>query len=135
MEGEKHTIDFVLRVIDHGLIVSCHDVSDGGVAVAVAECALGADQPLGFSVKAPVEGRPDAVWFGEGGGRFVISVKPERADRLVDLAYGAGVAIHSIGKVITGDFEFEGLGTLARERARGAYYESLPAALRTTADI
>jgi phosphoribosylformylglycinamidine synthase len=135
MEAEKRTIDFVLRVIDHGLIASCHDISDGGAAVAIAECALKADDPLGCAVKAPLKARADSVWFGEGGGRFVISVVPERADRLVDLAYNAGVTIHNLGTVTEGDLVFEGAGTLSLERARAAYLETLPRALTITADV
>jgi len=135
MESEKRTIEFVLRVIDHGLIASCHDVSDGGMAVAIAECALLADTPLGFHVTSPVEGRIDTDWFSEGGGRFVLSVAPERADRLVDLAYNAGVTIHNIGQVTHGDFEFDGAGTLTRDRAHAAYFDSLPQALVNTADV
>lgn len=135
MEAEKRTIDFVLRIIDHGLIASCHDISDGGAAAAIAECALKADDPLGCAVKAPLKARADSVWFGEGGGRFVISVTPERADRLVDLAYTAGVTIHNLGTVTLGDLVFEGAGTLSRERARAAYMETLPRALTITADV
>jgi len=135
MDRERASLDFVLRVIDHGLIASCHDVSDGGVAVAVSECALAAESQLGYQVKAPVDGRPDAVWFGEGGGRFVISAAPERADRLVDLAYNAGIPFHGLGVVTDGDLEFADLGTLPRQRALTAYFDSLPRALRTTADI
>jgi phosphoribosylformylglycinamidine synthase len=135
MAGEKRSIEFILRVIDHGLIASCHDVSEGGAAIAIAESALRAERELGFTVTAPVNGRSDAVWFGEGGGRFVISVMPERADRLVDLAYSAGISFHNLGIVSDGAFVFEGLGALDRERARAAYFDSLPRSLATTADI
>ena len=134
-EAECRTIDFILRVIDHGLVSSCHDVSDGGVAVALCESALGADARIGFRVQSPIEGRSDAVWFGEGGGRFVVSVNPERADRMVDLAYQAKVGIHKLGTVNKGEFEFADTGTLPRDRADRAYVESLPRALATTADF
>ena len=132
--AEKRTLDFVVRVIDHGLIRSCHDVSDGGAAVALAECALRADTPLGFEVADPVKGRSDQVWFGEGGGRFVITAWPERADRLVDLAYDAGVTLHQIGKVTAGDFLFDS-HSVKRTDAKAAYFDSLRSLLSTTADI
>jgi phosphoribosylformylglycinamidine synthase len=136
MQAEKRTIDFIVRIIDHGLIASCHDVSDGGVAVALAECSLRSEpEELGFKVGATIKGRADRVWFGEGGGRFVISVQPERAERLVDLAYNAGVPLQNLGVVAAGDFCFDGAGTLERKRAHAAYFESLPRALAITADI
>jgi phosphoribosylformylglycinamidine synthase subunit PurL len=134
LQAEKRTLDFVVRVIDHGLIRSCHDVSDGGTAVALCECALRASSPLGFEVAAPVKGRTDAVWFGEGGGRFIITAWPERADRLVDLAYDAGVTMHQIGRVSAGDFKFD-QHSLRRGDAKTAYFDSLRKLLATTADV
>ena len=72
------------------VLSAAHDVSDGGLAVAVAELALwskrGADVEIG----------DDAVnWFGEGGGLAVISCRPEDVERLGDT-----VPLRRIGKVV-----------------------------------
>jgi phosphoribosylformylglycinamidine synthase len=59
------------------LLTSAHDAAEGGLAVALAEAALFA------GMGADVELADDAVaWFGEGGGRAVISCRPEDAERL-----------------------------------------------------
>jgi phosphoribosylformylglycinamidine synthase subunit PurL len=59
------------------LLTSAHDASEGGLAVALAEAALYA------GVGARVElGAGALEWFGEGGGRAVVTCRPEDADRL-----------------------------------------------------
>lgn len=67
-----------------GLIASCHDPSDGGLGVALAESAfaggLGADISLASLPVDRVE-RPDLMLFSESLGRFVISVRPELRER------------------------------------------------------
>lgn len=77
-----------------GLVRSAHDVSDGGVAVAVAESAI-----LG-SVGAAVElGGGEAALFGEGQSRAVVSCAPADAAALLARAAAAGVAARLVGKV------------------------------------
>jgi phosphoribosylformylglycinamidine synthase len=69
--------------IEEGLVASAHDVSDGGLAVAFAESALG----LGFGAEldlgqiATTTDREDAILFCESPGRFVVSVSAENAAR------------------------------------------------------
>ena len=65
---------------EQGCLQSCHDLSDGGLAVAVAECCfgrdtLGADLDLGGSL--PGELLLNALLFSESHSRFVVSVAPE----------------------------------------------------------
>ena len=70
---------------------AAHDVSDGGLAVALAELALHAG--LGAELDLPADA---AEWFGEGAGRAVVACAPERAERL------EGVPLRRIG-VVGGD--------------------------------
>ncbi|MEW6721894.1 MAG: phosphoribosylformylglycinamidine synthase subunit PurL [Candidatus Micrarchaeota archaeon] len=71
------------QAMEEGLVASAHDVSDGGLAVAFAESALG------FSLGAELDldqvpsgtGREDAVLFSESPGRFVVSVRPENLEK------------------------------------------------------
>jgi phosphoribosylformylglycinamidine synthase len=73
------------------ILTSAHDASEGGLAVALAESALAA------GIGAEVEIGDDALeWFGEGGGRAVVTCRPEDTPRL------AGVALTEIG-VVTGN--------------------------------
>ncbi len=70
------------EAIRRGLVASCHDCSDGGLAVALAETAFAGGLGLAADLaKAPAEGiaRDDELFFGESQGRFVVTVRPEQA--------------------------------------------------------
>jgi phosphoribosylformylglycinamidine synthase II len=77
--------------IEEGILSSVHDMSEGGLAVAFAESALGyglgADLDLD-QVPSDVE-REDAVLFSESPGRFVVSVSPENLERFEKAMHGA----------------------------------------------
>jgi phosphoribosylformylglycinamidine synthase len=69
----------VMRLHDARLLASCHDLSDGGLAVALAEAAFG--RGLGVEVSLPV-GMPAWVQlFSESQSRFLVSVRPEDRER------------------------------------------------------
>lgn len=93
------------EVIQKGLVASCHDLSDGGLGVALAESALGGR--LGGEIaleKLPVSSacgeEPKRLLFCETPSRFLISVKPEQKDGFLEAVKGLPVA--EIGKVTAG---------------------------------
>jgi phosphoribosylformylglycinamidine synthase len=81
---EKLVQAFLRRAIAAGLVASAHDLSDGGLAVALAEAcvATSAEAALGADLDLPaaVEGRLDRLLFAEGGARILVSVPAERSD-------------------------------------------------------
>jgi phosphoribosylformylglycinamidine synthase len=77
LEVEKATQKKVLEAIQNGWVRSAHDVSEGGLAVAIAESAFGKELGVNVSFDLPKE------WlFSESPSRFVCSVKPEDAEKL-----------------------------------------------------
>ncbi|RMF78628.1 MAG: phosphoribosylformylglycinamidine synthase II, partial [Nitrospirae bacterium] len=85
------------------LLRSAHDCSDGGIAVALAECLCTARAPgLGCRVELGGGARPDATLFGESAGRVVVSLAPEAEGRWQELLAEGRVAWRPIGEV-TGD--------------------------------
>ncbi|MBI4198100.1 MAG: phosphoribosylformylglycinamidine synthase subunit PurL [Chloroflexi bacterium] len=84
-----------LRAIQEGLLHSAHDCSDGGLAVALAECAIQSD--LGFKGDFPFHGRWDAALFGEAQSRIVVSLAPEALPRLAALCTEEGVPYTHLG--------------------------------------
>ncbi len=88
------------RAVREGLVASCHDCSDGGLGVALAETAfaggLGIEADLG---RAPAEGvsRNDELLFSESAGRFVVTVRPDRAGAFEAALEGAPFA--RVGRV------------------------------------
>lgn len=98
-------ITFLTDAIGKSLISSAHDISEGGLVMALFEMTLpqrkrggtiGMDVDLS-SIKNSL--RIDTVLFSETGG-FIIEVKPDHRKALVDMAAKAGVTVHSIGKTV-----------------------------------
>ncbi len=110
---ERKVGDFVRSLIETGIATAVHDVSDGGLAVALAEMAMAAG--IGATIDLPVEGDPIPQLFGEDQGRYVVTVRPFAGeggfDAFMARAGTAGVSAISIGT--TGGAELK----LGRARA------------------
>ncbi|MGH9939713.1 MAG: AIR synthase-related protein, partial [Blastocatellia bacterium] len=105
LEAEKAVQKVCLDAIRAGLVRSAHDCSDGGLAVAVAEScfsgyrrnAVGARIDLSEHAKLSGPQRA-ALLFGESPSRIIISLKPEHAAEVKDIAEQAGVTCAVIGE-------------------------------------
>jgi len=83
-------------LIENGIVTACHDVSDGGLGVALAEMALAGD--IGCDVRTP-GGADHETFFGEDQGRYVVTLTdPSAFDALTELSVGAGIAAPWIGE-------------------------------------
>lgn len=84
------------QAILQGLVRACHDCSEGGIAVALAEMAIAG----GLGARIDDLGHPDPVtaWFSESAGRFVCEVAPEHVDVLREVLGEAG-PVHVLGQV------------------------------------
>ncbi|MEO9899251.1 phosphoribosylformylglycinamidine synthase subunit PurL [Nisaea sp.] len=92
---EKKNGDFIRDLIETGKVTACHDVADGGLAIALAEMALGA-KGLGADV-APAGDLPAHAWaFGEDQARYVVTAG--NADEILKAAADAGVPATVIGR-------------------------------------
>ena len=88
---------FVREAIARRLVASAQDVSGGGLAVALAECAMwGA---VGASLRVPVIHSPAVDLFGEGPSRLVLSCRPRYAAALILLARQHGLPVETLGTV------------------------------------
>ena len=74
---EKNAGRGILELIDAGLVSAVHDVSDGGIAVALAEMAMASG--LGADVVANEDYTAAQWWFGEDQGRYIITVPDAEA--------------------------------------------------------
>lgn len=94
LTAEKRNGDLVRALIGEGAVSAVHDVSDGGVLVAVAEMAIASG--LGAAlIDAPSPA--EAFWFGEDQARYVVTVPATRTDALIARAEAAGVPIGRLG--------------------------------------
>jgi phosphoribosylformylglycinamidine (FGAM) synthase-like enzyme len=94
--GEKRLHGVLAAGVARALIRSAHDVSDGGLAVALAECAFAGPQLVGATVRLAGTIRPDALLFGESTGRVVATSSD--AEALVELARQSGLPAERIGE-------------------------------------
>ncbi|OFW87432.1 MAG: phosphoribosylformylglycinamidine synthase II [Alphaproteobacteria bacterium RIFCSPHIGHO2_12_FULL_45_9] len=90
--AERANGDFVRANIMDGTITACHDVSDGGLLVAVAEMAMAGQ--IGATVES-ADSNLAGFWFGEDQSRYVVTTKD--ADHLISAAKTAGIPILKIG--------------------------------------
>jgi phosphoribosylformylglycinamidine synthase len=96
----------LLQLIRAGAIRSAHDLSEGGLFVALFESA--AVRNLGFNAVQAAAMRPDAYWFGEAQSRVLVTVSPEDAAGLEDRMRAAGISCTRIGTVTAGDIKVDG---------------------------
>ena len=103
LDAEVKLQKLVLALARSQRLASAHDVSDGGLAVTLAEsCALGPEGVIGARVDLPVPPGASPVdalgaLFGEGPSRVVVSVAPEGAAAVLALATGMGVPAVRLG--------------------------------------
>ena len=88
---------FIREAIARGLVASAQDVSGGGLAVALAECAMWGG--LGASLRIAVSHSPAVDLFGESPSRLVVSCRPRYAAALELLARQHGLPVETIGTV------------------------------------
>jgi len=93
---ERENGDMVRALIGERLVTAAHDVSDGGLLVAIAEMAMASG--IGATLEAAPDDTPaHAFWFGEDQARYLITVPADRADAVVRRVRGASVPVHRIG--------------------------------------
>ena len=96
LAAEKRAGDFVRALIGEGRVSAVHDLSDGGLVIAIAEMVLAS------GIGARLYGAPNFLsetgfWFGEDQGRYVVTVKAAEFDNLAARAKAAGVPVRRIG--------------------------------------
>jgi phosphoribosylformylglycinamidine synthase len=100
LDREKKMHAAVRGAIRSGAVPSAHDLAEGGLLVALAECAIGGAKALGAKVEIETgSGRLDALLFGESQSRAILTVAPEDAASLLALFAEQGVPARRIGAV------------------------------------
>jgi phosphoribosylformylglycinamidine synthase len=91
---------FVRKLIEDKAINACHDVSDGGIALALVEMAIKSKANRGCEIVCPEDLPIGAFLFGEDQGRYIVTAK--NPDDIIYAAAALGIPAQIIGKV-TGD--------------------------------
>ncbi|MHA1598747.1 MAG: AIR synthase-related protein, partial [Alphaproteobacteria bacterium] len=120
---ERKNGDFVRGLIEAGRVTTCHDISDGGLAVALAEMAMASG--IGADISAAADSGPLHAWlFGEDQARYIIA--SDEADAIIAEAAKSGVKAEKIG--ITGGnmLTVAGAGTISVGDLTSSHQDWLP---------
>jgi phosphoribosylformylglycinamidine synthase len=123
LDAEKNLQDMLIKAIEKGLLRSAHDCSDGGLAVALAECCIIGVK--GFSGNLKVKGRLDSALFGEAQSRAVVSADKKSIRRLEELAFKYKVPLTRLGTVGGDRLRLAGVFSLPLAEIRHAYMNGL----------
>ena len=137
LEDEKRLIDLLVTGAERGLFHSAHDCSQGGLAVALAEVAMGGPyQERGYGLDVDLttydaRRTTHELLFSESHGRVVITCAPERAGAVQALAGELGVPIHRAGAVGPANGAFrvalrDGQIEEPVTRLRDVYFSAIP---------
>ena len=123
LAAERANGDFVRGLIAEGRVSACHDLSDGGLAVALAEMALAGS--VGATVELTEEAPSHAWLFGEDQARYLLAVTPADADVVLVRAGEIGVPCRRIGTT-GGDALVLGDAAVSLAALRAAHEDWLP---------
>jgi phosphoribosylformylglycinamidine synthase len=129
---EKALQSVVRELVRSRRVVSAHDTSEGGLAVAIAEsCMADAERPIGARFSIPIGSiAPHAYLFGEDASRIVISYAPEHEAEIAAACQSAGVPFASIGSVGGDRLIISGLVDVPVARLSDAWRSGIPALMK-----
>ena len=123
LDAERRHGEFVQAAITAGLLTACHDISDGGLAVALAETCMAS------GVGAQVElhnGANAASLFGEDQARYLVTASPLNCEALENLASAQGVPLRPLGEMTGETLDIGETVSLGLERLRTAHESWFP---------
>jgi phosphoribosylformylglycinamidine synthase len=93
LAAERRNAEFVRELIRDGVVTAVHDISDGGILVALAEMAMASR--IGAVLEAPHDAIPHAFWYGEDQARYLLTAKDPTA--IEQRAKAASIPITRLG--------------------------------------
>jgi phosphoribosylformylglycinamidine synthase len=128
LAAERALAEVLIVATARGLLASAHDLSEGGLAQALAECCLRGGIGARLEELGPgVPGDAFAALFAESTARALVSVRTESVNALGQLAGEHGVQLSRLGEVGGDALEVSGLFTVGLAELRAAHTATLPA--------
>ena len=130
MKFERILQKFILNSIRDGLIKSAHDVSDGGLAVTLAEsCIFRPAGPIGCEIDFIDRHRLDRILFSEAASRVIISCNEENLEDIERVAFKCGVPVQFVGTVGGNNLIINDKISIHADRLREAHEKAIPGKL------
>lgn len=127
LQAEKDLHQTILSLIEESLIESAHDISEGGIICALAECTLIDDEnPVGAEVIIPIKTREDFTLFSETQSRIIVTVKPQNKEEFEKKASKLFTPYLQIGKTVKDKFTVNKEYSFELQELMELYYKSIP---------
>jgi phosphoribosylformylglycinamidine synthase II len=123
---ELKTADCIRELINQRLLNSCHDLSSGGLAVALAEACFSRYNSIGASleVKGQIK-RPDLFIFSESGARYLVSIKKSDQEKVLKIIGKADLVISAQGNVGGKTITINGIASLDLSASYSSWQKGL----------
>lgn len=121
---EKKNGEFVRHLIETGMITTCHDLSDGGLALALAEMVIKSKK--GIKAQLTRQTPPHAELFGEDQARYLIAVNAPELPKVIAAGKQSSVDLQIVGKVEGDHLEVENQFKLSVDSLHDAYENWFP---------
>ena len=122
LQEVKNQIFALTDCIDDGLVLSCHDIADGGLASALAEMTFG--NGIGCNVKIESNLSVDKFLFSETGG-FIVEVSLENINSAIPLFANYGLDIFDIGTTSGDLIDINGIANISVNEAKDMWTNGL----------
>lgn len=127
LQAEKDLHTLLLQLINQKLINSAHDVSEGGLITALAECCiLNPENMIGAKVNIHIKTREDFSFFSESQSRVVVTVSPENKSNFEKVASKSFTPYMLIGETIPKRFIVNDQYDFSLQLLSHLYYDSIP---------
>jgi phosphoribosylformylglycinamidine synthase II len=131
LELERKTQRAVLQAIRNGWIKSAHDLADGGLAVALAECCImNEEDSIGATIQLAQNNlMPEYLLFSESQSRFILSINPQFKKEIENHFLEISLEVALVGKVGSNALKINNWIELPLETLRHVYYQTIPEAM------
>jgi phosphoribosylformylglycinamidine synthase subunit PurL len=130
LDLERRAQGCVRELIAQGIVTEATDIGDGGLAVTLAELAIGSDVGVRCEADWLAVGRADALCFGEGPSRIIVAVAPQNAALVAAAADRWGLPAHQLGTAVGREIVLGQHISLSLEQARGPWSRALDGLLK-----
>lgn len=124
---EKQTQQLLLSLIKKGFIKSAHDISEGGIISALAECCIiNQENMIGCQVEIPIKTRPDFSLFSESQSRIIISVDKSKTSQLENILSKSKIFYYKLGYVGGQSLNVKNIFEISLTELSNIYYNTIP---------
>jgi phosphoribosylformylglycinamidine synthase len=127
LKEEKKLQDTLLSIIRKGFIKSAHDISEGGIVSALAECCIiNQEKQTGCKVEIPIKSRKDFSLFSESQSRIIISISSSKILGLEPELIQADVKFSKLGVVAGNELKLKNIFDVSVKELSDIYYNTIP---------